>query len=128
MIYGKVEFGRNFSSAKREEKLRPPPRVIQYIAMKIPSEARDFPRKKFLTIFENPICKLGLVLFWNFGLRKFAKVDLKIYQVLKCFNTYIILKKIVQVLENFSSFHIMVSILDHPQGLVEEFWLFISIV
>ena len=41
---GKVEFGRNFSSAKREEKLRPP-QSIQYIkAMKI---RRIFQEKKF---------------------------------------------------------------------------------
>ena len=116
MIYGKVEFGRNFSSAKREEKLRPPPVDSILKAMKIRSEAKDFPRKKIFTIFENPICKLSLVLFWNFGLWKFVKIDLKIFQVLKWFNTYIIFENFWTIFRKFSKFWYFGI---DPQGLVE---------
>ena len=61
---GKVEFGRNFSSAKREEKLRPPPVDSIHKGHENP---KDFPREK--------ISRFSKILYANWVLCCFEILD-----------------------------------------------------
>ena len=128
MIYGKVEFGRNFSSAKREEKLRPPSSDSIHKPWKSRAKRGIFQEKNFSRFLKILYANWALCCFEILDFENLQKLTWKFF---KCWSDSILIiswKNFGQFLENFSSFDIMVSILDHPQGLVEKFWLFISII